>query len=82
MDLLNIAVKKQQGSEQYIGPEHLMLGIIRDGEGKAVQALRELNVDDGISKERSNRKLKIQSMPKMLSSMISLLVKQPSAYCV
>ena len=30
----------------YIGPEHLMLGIIRDGEGKAVQALRELNVDE------------------------------------
>ena len=30
----------------YIGPEHLMLGIIRDGEGKAVQTLRELNVDE------------------------------------
>ena len=36
----------------YIGPEHLMLGIIRDGEGKAVQALRELNVDEwGIKKK-------------------------------
>ena len=65
----------------YIGPEHLMLGIIRDGEGKAVQALRELNVDEWDIK-RKIRKLKIQSMPKMLSSMISLLVKQPSAYCV
>ena len=30
----------------YIGPEHLMLGIIRDGEGKAVQTLRELNIDE------------------------------------
>ncbi|MDR1356676.1 MAG: ATP-dependent Clp protease ATP-binding subunit [Tannerellaceae bacterium] len=29
----------------YIGPEHLMLGIIRDGEGSAVILLRELNVD-------------------------------------
>lgn len=29
----------------YIGPEHLMLGIIRDGEGKALQILDELNVD-------------------------------------
>ncbi|MDH6313702.1 ATP-dependent Clp protease ATP-binding subunit ClpC [Parabacteroides sp. PFB2-10] len=29
----------------YIGPEHLMLGIIRDGEGKAIQLLHELNAD-------------------------------------
>lgn len=29
----------------YIGPEHLMLGIIRDGEGEAIRVLRELNVD-------------------------------------
>lgn len=25
----------------YIGPEHLMLGIIRDGDGKAMQLLHE-----------------------------------------
>lgn len=66
----------------YIGPEHLMLGIIRDGEGKAVQALRELNVDEWDIKRKIEQEIKIQSMPKMLSSMISLLVKQPSAYCV
>lgn len=29
----------------YIGPEHLMLGIIRDGEGEAIRVLREMNVD-------------------------------------
>jgi ATP-dependent Clp protease ATP-binding subunit ClpC len=29
----------------YIGPEHLMLGIIRDGEGSAVYLLNELNVN-------------------------------------
>ncbi|MDH6356470.1 ATP-dependent Clp protease ATP-binding subunit [Parabacteroides sp. PF5-9] len=29
----------------YIGPEHLMLGIIRDGEGKALQLLHDLNTD-------------------------------------
>ncbi|MDR1258580.1 MAG: ATP-dependent Clp protease ATP-binding subunit [Tannerellaceae bacterium] len=29
----------------YIGPEHLMLGIIRDGEGNAIHLLRELNID-------------------------------------
>ena len=39
----------------YIGPEHLMLGIIRDGEGKAVQALRELNVDEWDIKRKIER---------------------------
>jgi ATP-dependent Clp protease ATP-binding subunit ClpC len=29
----------------YIGPEHLMLGIIRDGESKAIEILHELNAD-------------------------------------
>lgn len=29
----------------YIGTEHLMLGIIREGEGKACQILRSMNVD-------------------------------------
>ena len=29
----------------YIGPEHLLLGIIREGEGKAVQILESLYVD-------------------------------------
>ncbi|MDH6345249.1 MULTISPECIES: ATP-dependent Clp protease ATP-binding subunit [unclassified Parabacteroides] len=29
----------------YIGPEHLMLGIIRDGGGNAVRILHELNAD-------------------------------------
>ncbi|MCQ2218629.1 MAG: ATP-dependent Clp protease ATP-binding subunit [Paludibacteraceae bacterium] len=29
----------------YIGPEHLLLGIFRDGEGPAIEALQTLNVD-------------------------------------
>ncbi|MDR1556898.1 MAG: ATP-dependent Clp protease ATP-binding subunit [Tannerellaceae bacterium] len=29
----------------YIGPEHLMLGIFRDGEGNAIQLLKELNIN-------------------------------------
>ena len=29
----------------YIGPEHLMLGIIREGEGEAIRILRELHAD-------------------------------------
>lgn len=28
----------------YIGPEHLLLGLIREGEGKAVQILKDLYV--------------------------------------
>lgn len=29
----------------YIGPEHLLLGLIRDGEGKAVEVLSKLNIN-------------------------------------
>lgn len=29
----------------YIGPEHLLLGLIRDGEGKAVEVLSRLNIN-------------------------------------
>ncbi len=28
-----------------VAPEHLLLGLIRDGEGKAIQILRLLNLD-------------------------------------
>jgi ATP-dependent Clp protease ATP-binding subunit ClpC len=29
----------------YIGPEHLLLGLLREGEGKAVKAIRNMDVD-------------------------------------
>ena len=29
----------------YVGPEHLLLGIFRDGEGPAMSALNSLRVD-------------------------------------
>ena len=29
----------------YIGPEHLLLGLIRDGEGKAIEILNKLNIN-------------------------------------
>lgn len=32
-------------SNSYIGPEHLLLGMIRDGKGKAVSILSNLNID-------------------------------------
>lgn len=35
----------------YIGPEHLLLGLIREGEGKAVQILKDLYVDTEMVKK-------------------------------
>lgn len=35
----------------YLGPEHLMLGILRNGEGLAVQALNDLGIDLDILKQ-------------------------------
>jgi len=35
----------------YIGPEHLMLGILRDGEGLAIQVLQDFDIDLQILKE-------------------------------
>lgn len=42
----------------YIGPEHLMLGIIRDGEGKVMQVLRDLNTDAFEIKKRIEEEIK------------------------
>lgn len=38
-------------NNNYIGPEHLLLGIIRDGQGKAIDILQNLNVDISQIKE-------------------------------
>ncbi len=35
----------------YIGPEHLMLGILRDGEGVAIQVLQDFDIDPRSLKE-------------------------------
>ncbi len=35
----------------YIGPEHLMLGILRDGEGVAVQVLQDFDIDLPVLKD-------------------------------
>lgn len=42
----------------YIGPEHLMLGIIRNGEGKAMQVLNELNVNTVEVKQKIEQKIR------------------------
>lgn len=40
----------------YIGPEHLMLGIIREGEGEAMRVLRELHTIRWILNARLSKK--------------------------
>lgn len=43
--VINSKMEANRLSNNYIGPEHLLLGIIRDGEGKAIHILRNLSVD-------------------------------------
>lgn len=50
-----------------IAPEHLMLGILRDGEGKAIHLLHELNVNTGDIKKRIEQEIKRSTIPVELS---------------
>lgn len=44
--VLQLAVAEAQGlSHSYVGTEHILLGLLREGEGVAAQVLRNLNVD-------------------------------------
>ena len=52
----------------YIGPGHLLLGILREGTGKAVEALRKLGVNLGLIKAHveslvRNTEISSQRMP-------------------
>ena len=38
---------------RYIGPEHLLLGMLRDGGGKAIEILLKLDIDLKTSKKSS-----------------------------
>ena len=42
----------------YIGPEHLMLGILRDGTGRAIEALQELNINISAIKRQIEEEIK------------------------
>ena len=46
-----------------VAPEHLLLGLIRDGEGKAIQILRLLNLDFRSVKLRAEQGSAMQEMP-------------------
>ena len=38
---------------EYVGTEHILLGIVREGEGCALTALENLGVDPGVLRERT-----------------------------
>lgn len=45
-DVLNFSKEEAERlGNQYIGPEHLFLGILREGEGRAMDVLEKLNID-------------------------------------
>ncbi|MFA6767409.1 MAG: ATP-dependent Clp protease ATP-binding subunit [Parabacteroides sp.] len=48
----------QRLQSSHIGPEHLMLGIIREGTGKAIQALKDLQVDEQDIKKKIENEIK------------------------
>ena len=45
----------------YVGPEHLLLGILRDGEGKAIEILFNLQVDLHKIKKQIEERIKEQT---------------------
>ena len=51
----------QRLQDSYIGPEHLMLGIIREQTGRAMQVLEELNVDTLDLKKRIESEVRVNS---------------------
>ena len=46
---------------RYIGPEHLLLGILRDGEGKAIEILSKLNTNLAAIKQQIEALLKAEA---------------------
>ena len=51
----------------YIGPEHLLLGMLRDGEGKAIHILYKLNTDLAEIKNQIEAMLKVDTDEMLLS---------------
>jgi len=46
---------------RYIGPEHLLLGMLRDGEGKAIEILSKLNPNLTTIKQQIEAQLKVEA---------------------
>jgi ATP-dependent Clp protease ATP-binding subunit ClpC len=51
--VLDLALKKsQQMGHEYVGTEHLLLGLLQDGEGVAAKVLENLGLDRGVIQDR------------------------------
>ena len=46
---------------RHIGPEHLLLGLLRDGEGKAIEILSKLNTNLAAVKQQIEARLKTEA---------------------
>jgi ATP-dependent Clp protease ATP-binding subunit ClpA len=51
------------GKTTHVAPEHLLLGILREGEGMATQVLLELRVDFGAIRAAASRSLEQAQAP-------------------
>ena len=65
----------------YIGPEHLMLGLLREGNGNAVSILQEMNADLTQIKKEMNTKYEIRMKRAKCRSTISASAKVRNMYC-
>lgn len=62
----------------FIGPEHLLLGLIRDGEGKAIEILSKLNINLKEIKQQIEVKLKERANAHILSEADIVLTSETS----
>lgn len=63
----------------YIGPEHLMLGLLREGNGNAVTILQEMNADLTQIKKEIEHEIRMKRAK--CHSMILPSAKVPNVYC-
>lgn len=62
----------------YIGPEHLLLGLIREGEGKAIEILFNLQINLQDIKNQLEAIVKtMQKMTPPMTRILALMTKHP-----
>ena len=65
-----IAFSKEEANRlnnSYIGPEHLLLGVLREGDGKAIEVLFNLNIDLKELKKEVENKLRMSETDNTVS---------------
>lgn len=64
---------------RYIGPEHLLLGMLRDGEGKAIEILSKLNINLAAIKQQIEALLKAEADDMLLVDAAELSLSNKTA---